>query len=195
MCVHVASFELSELSFLRRLIQNECWSDICKCHQLSKWTLCAGLGDDRSAPRQDVDWPHHADELIHACLQPEEAEREAEVGVDGAAAAGHRGTSCVYDLTDHHHGPRPHTANVMWPPPPLKSSTLRWFTLINSSKNTLTLLFTEYLPVNYLLSTLGFCSLLPLLSLDVTTEAFAEVLLLKQSAVTIETLKRPKFQS
>lgn len=113
----MASFEPSELSFLRRLIQNECWSDICKCHQLSKWIFCAGLGDDRSAPRQDRDRPHHADELIHARLQPEEAEREAEVGVDGAAAVGHRGTSCVYDLTDHHHhGPRWRTANVMWHP-------------------------------------------------------------------------------
>ena len=43
--------------------------------------FCAGLGDHSSAPRQDPDWPHHADELVHAGLQPEEAEGEAEVGV------------------------------------------------------------------------------------------------------------------
>lgn len=163
----MASFELSSLLFLRGLIQNECGSDICKCHQLSKWIFCAGLGDDRSAPRQDLGRPHHADELIHARLQPEEAEREAEVGVDGAAAAAHRGTSCVYDLTDHHHhGPRRHTT--------LQLPLLDDLQPAETQNQTKTLLFTEYLPVYYLLSTLGFCSLLPMWGLNVTAEAFAE---------------------
>lgn len=111
---------------------------IDRSHPLSRCVFCVGLGDDGTAPHQDGDRPHHADELVLTGLQPEEAEREAEVGVrrrptEGPAVFTTRSWTKMTRSQGH-----------MWPSPSL-SSTHRWFTA--EIENTHWSIFRNYIGV------------------------------------------------